>query len=121
MSWQNIINAGVNAFGLMAFLKSLDRLAARVEDPRVLRFAYELESPTEDCKERTWVIRMERDDAPVIRVRGKGNRAVHGKEGRMVGSAVRVADVAWAPIVWDGSLMPQFVQAQHVELIEEPQ
>ena len=119
MSWQRLVDAGVNAFGLMAFLKSLDRMAKRTGDKRAVRFVDKLPSPTEGCKNKTWVIRMERDDAPEIRVRGKGNRAVHGKEGRMVGYAVKVADVAWAPVVWDGSLMPQFVQSQHLEAIDD--
>lgn len=111
MSWQRMVNAGLNAFGLMAFLKSLDRA-------EVKRFAEALPSPTEGCKGKSWVVRLERDDAEAFRVKGVGNRAVKGKEGRLMGTPVEVAGVQWAPVVWDGSLMPTFVQAEHLEPVE---
>ena len=102
MSWQKVINAGINAFGMIAFLKSLDRRP-------LLRFGGFFPSPTEGCKGRQWKIYLERDDAEPKRVKVKDGWMDAGKEGRLVGPAfVTDGGQAWAAILWDDEEDPDW-------------
>jgi hypothetical protein len=110
MSWQRMVNAGLNAFGLMAFIKSLDR-----ED--CARFAETVESPTEGCKNKTWVIRMERNDAAPLRVQIKDGWHGAGKQGTLLGASIMVGQ-AWAPVLWDDEEDPDWFKAAGLEMLD---
>lgn len=102
MSWQRVIDAGLNAFGMIAFLKSLDRTP-------LLRFGGFFPSPTENCSGRIWKIYLERDDAPPQRVEIKEGWHEAGKGGRLIGPAfVSEREQPWAAVLWDDEEDPDW-------------
>lgn len=110
-----MIDAGINGFGLMAFLKSLDR-------KNMLRFAEVLRSPTEECGDKVWRVYLARDDSTPLRVRVKPSYKLEfGMVGTIIGPPVEVCGVTWAAVHWDDEDEPDWFKTNGLEpLPEEP-
>lgn len=97
--FQQMLNAGINGFGLMAFLKTLDRAGCK-------RFREWVPAPTEGAAGRRWHMVLERDDAEPFRVRVRHAWPREGRTGRLLGPSVNTGEQEWAPVQWDDAPNP---------------